>query len=57
MHNAVMAEFGGSLVDESIEAEGSREGVEPDVPAEMTRDGIELEELQSQLHGAEITDP
>ena len=52
-----MAEFGGSLVDESIEAEGSREEVEPGVPAGMAEDGIELEGFQFHLHGAEIMEP
>ena len=51
-----MADFSDSLVDESIEAEGSREGVEPDRLAETTPDGIELEEFHSRLHSAEITD-
>ena len=40
MHNAVMAEFGGSLVDGNTEA--SMEEVEPGVPAGMTEHGIEL---------------
>ena len=52
MHNAVMAEFGGSLVDGNAEA--SMEEVEAGVPAGMTEDGIELEEFQPQ--DAEITD-
>ena len=51
-----MAEFGGSLVDESIKAERSREGVEPDRSVGMTEDGIELEEFQSWPQGAEITE-
>ena len=51
-----MEEFSGSLVDESIEAEGSREGVEPDRLAGTTQDEIELEEFHSWPHSAEITD-
>ena len=42
MHDAVIAEFGGSLVDESVEAEA-------------TGDVIELEEFQSQPQSAEGT--
>ena len=51
-----MAEFGGSLVDERVEAEGSRVEAEPGVLAGTTEDGIELEEFQSRSQGAEITD-
>ena len=54
IHNAVMAEFGGSLVDGNPEA--STEEVEPGVPAGMTEDGFELEEFQPQPQDAEITD-
>ena len=54
MHDAVMAEFGGSLVDESVEAEAAGD-VTPgsDMSSEMTGDMIELEEFQSQSQGAE----
>ena len=58
-HDAVMAEFGGSLVDGNAEAEVSMEEMEPGVPAGMTEDGIELEKLedfQLQPQDAEITD-
>ena len=54
MHNAVMGEFGGSLVDGNAEA--STEEVEAGVPAGMIEDGIELEEFQPQPQDAEITD-
>ena len=54
MHNAVMAEFGGSLVDGNAEA--STEEVEAGVPARTTEDGIELEEFQPHSQDAEITD-
>ena len=56
MHDAVMSEFGGSLVDENAEAEGSREGVETGMPAGTMEDGIELHEYQSQPQEAELTD-
>ena len=42
-----MAEFGGSLVDESVDADASRVEVGPDIPAGTTEDGTELEEFQS----------
>ena len=48
VHNAVMAEFGGSLVDENAETEGSGEGVETGMFAGMTEDGMELHDFQSQ---------
>ena len=51
-----MSEFGGPLVDESVETEASREDSGPDIPTEMTERGIELEEFQSRTRGAEITD-
>ena len=53
VHDAVMAEFGGSLVFGNAEASTE---VEPGVPAGMTDDGIELEEFQPQSQDAEITD-
>ena len=52
----VMSEFGGSLVDESVEAEASREDSGPDIIAGMIEHGVELEEFQSRTQGAEITD-
>ena len=54
MHDAVMAEFGGSLVDGNAEA--SKEEVDPGVPEGVTEDGIELEEFQPQTQDAEIMD-
>ena len=59
MHDAVMAEFGGSLVDESVEAEAVGGGVvtlDPDISSGTTGDEIELEAFQSPPQGAEITD-
>ena len=56
MHNAIMSEFGGSLVDENAEAEGSREGVETGMPAGTMEDGIELDEYQLQPQDGEHTD-
>ena len=56
MHDVVMSEFGGSLVDESVEAEASREDSGPDIIAGMNEHGVELEEFQSRTQGAEITD-
>ena len=58
MNDAIMSEFGGSLVDENAEAEGSREfqEVEIGMPAGMTEDGIELHEYQSRPQDAELTD-
>ena len=43
-------------MDETVEVEGSREGMESDRPAWTTEDGIELEEFQSRTQNAEITD-
>ena len=57
IHDAFMSEFGGSLVDEGIEAEDSKEEAEHGIPAGITEDGIELEDSQSQPQSAEITDP
>ena len=57
MHDTVMAEFGGSLVDESVEAEAAADDIvtpDPDMSSGMT-EGIELEEFQSRLHSAERT--
>ena len=45
MHDAIMAEFGGSLVDESA-----------GMPAGTTEDGIELHEHQTQPQDAECMD-
>ena len=42
MHNAVMAEFGGSLVDDSVESEAAA-------------DELELEGFQSRPQSAEMT--
>ena len=50
-----MAEFGGSLVDENAEAEGSREGVET-MPAGTMEDGIELDEYQLRPQDGELMD-
>ena len=53
-----MAEFGGSLVDDSIEAEAARDDVmtsDPDMSAGTTGDGIELEEVQPQPQSVERT--
>ena len=49
-----MAEFGSSLVDENAEVEGSREGVEPDIPAWTTEDGIELHGFQWRLQDGDL---
>ena len=46
MHDAVMTEFGGSLVDEGVEDEVAGDDVvtpDRDMPAVTTDDGIELE--------------
>ena len=56
MHDAVMSEFGGSLVDENAEAEGSKEGVETGIPAGTMEDGIELDEFHPLPQDAELTD-
>ena len=51
-----MAEFGGSLVDESVEAEAVGVGIvtsDPNMSLGTTGD-IELEELQLRPQGAEI---
>ena len=54
MHNAVMAEFGGSLVDDSVESEAATDEIAsvilgPDMSSVMTQDEIELEGFQSRL--------
>ena len=49
MHDAVMAEFGGSLVDENVEAEAAGDDIvtlDPDMSSGTMVDGIELEEAQ-----------
>ena len=51
-----MAEFGGSLADEGVEAEGSREEVEPGIPAGTTEDGMELHGFHPRPQDAELTD-
>ena len=56
MHDAVMAEFGGSLAEENAKAEGSREEVEPGIPAVMMEDGIELDGFHPQTEDGELTD-
>ena len=43
-------------MDETVEVEGSGEGVGSDRPARTTEDGIELEEFQPRTQDAEITD-
>ena len=51
-----MAEFGGSLVDDSVEAEAARDDIvtlDPNMSAGTTGDGIELEEVQAQPQSAE----
>ena len=50
MHDAVMAEFGGSFVDDSVEAGAARDDIvtpDPDMSTEMTVDEIESEVFQS----------
>ena len=47
MHNAVMAEFGGSLVDESVEAETARDEIvspDTDMSSGTTGDAMKLED-------------
>ena len=53
-----MAEFGGSLVDGSVEAEASRDDLvtlDPDISLGMTGDVIELERIQSRPQSTGIT--
>ena len=55
-----MAELGGSLMDESVEAEAARDDIvtpDPDVSSGTTRtdDGIEQDEFQSRSQNAERT--
>ena len=47
MHNAVMAEFGGSLVGKSVEAEAAADEIVsvPDMLSGTAGDEIELEEF------------
>ena len=51
MHDAVMAEFGGSLVDDSVaKAEAAADDIVtpgPDMVSGITRDEIELKEFES----------
>ena len=53
MHDAVMAEFGGSLVDECGEAETA--GNATNMSSGTTGDAIELEEFRSQPQSTGIT--
>ena len=48
-----MAEFGGSLVNDSVEAEASTEEADPDM-SETTGNEIELEEIQPQRQSTGI---
>ena len=50
-----MAEFGGSLVNNSFEAEASMEEADPDMSG-MTRNEIELEETQPRRQSTGITE-
>ena len=56
VHDAVMAEFGGSFVDENAETEGSGEGVETGMLAGTTEDGMELHEFYPRPQHAELAD-
>ena len=56
MHDAAMAEFGASLVDESVEADTSREEVDPEISSGTTGHEIELEEAQPRRQSAGILD-
>ena len=56
MHDEVMAEFGGSLVDEHVEAEAAGDVTpDPDMSSGTIGDMIELEEFQSQPQSADRT--
>ena len=55
MHDAVMEEFGGLYIDESVEAEPSRE-VDLGNPAGTLENDIELQGCQSRPHGVEVTE-
>ena len=58
MHDVVMAEFGGSLVGECVEAEAVGDEIvtlDLDMSSGTTGDAIELEEFQSQPQSAEWT--
>ena len=49
IHDAIMAEFGGSLADEHVNAEAAGcviVPLDPDMPTRMTGDEIELAEAQ-----------
>ena len=56
MHNAVVTEFGGSLVDENDEAEGSKGEVGVGIPAGTTENGMELHNFHPRPQDAELTD-
>ena len=50
VHDAIMEEFGGSLGDDSVEAEATRDEIvtpDPDISSGTTEDDIELEEVLS----------
>ena len=50
MHDAIMAEFGGSLVEDSVDAEATGDEVltpDPDMLSGTTGNEIKLEEVQS----------
>ena len=56
MHDAIMAEFSGSLVDERAEAETPGDGIVtpyPDMSSGTTGDEIELEEAQPRPQSTE----
>ena len=54
MHNAVIAEFGGSLVDDNVEAEAAGDVTPaPDVSSGTTGEVIELDEFQSRPQSTE----
>ena len=57
MHDAVMAEFGGSLVDDNVEAEAAGDDVvapDPDISSGTTGNEVRLEEVQSRRQSTGI---
>ena len=57
MHDAVMAEFGGSLVGDNVEAEAAGDDVvapDPDISSGTMRNEVMLEEVQSRQQSTGI---
>ena len=56
MHDAVMTEFGGSLVDDIVDMRDRIVTPDPDMSSRKTWDAIELEDFQSPRQSTGITE-